>query len=88
MTGNDAAAIIALICLVLIFLVPIWAVLRLRVIGIIAGAVYTWLLGLLGRMVIDTFDAGLVIAFLFGWSTVSDIQQSFTRCFSHSMKYA
>jgi hypothetical protein len=52
MTGNQAAVFIDRSCLVLMCIMPIWAVIRFRIFGVFAGAAFSWLLGLLGRWVI------------------------------------
>ncbi len=72
MTGQEAATFIDRTCIVLMIIVPIWAVIRFRVFGIIAGALIMWMSGLSGIWLISILDpSGNTLAgaiwFLFGW---------------------
>lgn len=75
MTGNGAGLFIDHAFIILEFILPIWAVLRLRLFGLIAGAALVWILGMLSFIIhmIDSSDdkfSYAIVSFewlIFGW---------------------
>lgn len=57
MTGTAAGLIIDHTSIVLQFILPIWAVLRMRLFGLIVGSVFVWILGLFDRSIIHMVDS-------------------------------
>lgn len=57
MTGSEAGLFIDHTFIILELLLPIWAVIRLRLFGLFAGAAFVWILGMLNRSIIHRIDS-------------------------------